>query len=244
MDAATSAIRYPLRGHHLAVVLWFTEASPAADELTRLQAFLADLGQATGAGPDRLFVPANQTLGWGWLSFRAPAPDIVEEVRRLALSAADSPSIAIGTIDAGLDGFRRSHRQAARAHSVAVAGSQPGAIALAATDPGLSAAALLAGDLDAARDWVVEVLGDLAGDDENDARLRETLHVFLCNGDSYKLTAQKLHLHVNTVKYRIMRAHARRGRAVGADRLDVELALLVCHWYGNAVALPEPSRSV
>lgn len=244
VDAATSAIRYPLRWHHLAVVIWYREASTAADELARLQRFLGDLGQAAGATADRLFVAANQTLGWGWLSFRAAAPDAVEKARRFALSHADSPSIGIGAIAAGVDGFRRSHQQAARAHSVAVARGQPGQSVIAATDPGLSAAALLAGDLDVARDWVVEVLGDLAGDDENDARLRETLHVFLSNGDSYKLTAEKLHLHVNTVKYRITRACARRGRAIGADRLNVELALLLCHWYGNAVAPLQPARSV
>ena len=31
------------------------------------------------------------------------------------------------------------------------------------------------------------------------------------------------------------RAVERRGREIGGDRLDVELALLACHWYGAAV---------
>jgi DNA-binding PucR family transcriptional regulator len=54
-------------------------------------------------------------------------------------------------------------------------------------------------------------------------------------GSSYKLAAEELGSHFNTVKYRVGRAVARRGREIGADRLDVELALLVCHWYGRPV---------
>jgi DNA-binding PucR family transcriptional regulator len=85
---------------------------------------------------------------------------------------------------------------------------------------------------------VAAVLGDLASDNENDARLRETLRVFLGCGCSYKVAAEDLNLHSNSVKYRVGRAIARRGREIGSDRLDVELALLACHWYGSAVLQP------
>jgi hypothetical protein len=47
--------------------------------------------------------------------------------------------------------------------------------------------------------------------------------------------------HFNSVKYRVGRAIARRGRDIGSDRLDVELALLACHWYGPAVLQPSAS---
>jgi hypothetical protein len=40
------------------------------------------------------------------------------------------------------------------------------------------------------------------------------------------------------VKYRVGRALARRGRPITDDRFDVELALLLCHWYGDALLLP------
>ena len=82
---------------------------------------------------------------------------------------------------------------------------------------------------------MASVLGDLAADNDNDARLRRTLRVFLGCGSSYKLAAEELGSHFNTVKYRVGRAVARRGREIGADRLDVELALLVCHWSGRPV---------
>jgi DNA-binding PucR family transcriptional regulator len=82
------------------------------------------------------------------------------------------------------------------------------------------------------------VLGDLAANTDNAAGLRETLLVYPgCDG-SYKLAADKLTLHSNTVKYRVGRAMARRGRPISTDRFDVELALLLCHWYGETLMLP------
>ena len=99
---------------------------------------------------------------------------------------------------------------------------------------------MLGADITQAREWVAEVLADLAVDNENDARLRETLLVLMSSDGSYKLAAERLNLHSNTVKYRVGRAVARRGRAIGADRLDVELALLLCHWYGSAVTQQRP----
>ena len=110
---------------------------------------------------------------------------------------------------------------------------------IAATDPGLSVVARLGGDVVGTRGWVTTVLGHLATDSENDARLRETLRVYLASGCSYKLAAEELNLHFNSVKYRVGRAVARRGREIGTDRLDVELALLACHWYGAAVLQPK-----
>ena len=112
----------------------------------------------------------------------------------------------------------------------------------AADDPGLAAAALLGNDLEEARAWVREVLGPLSSDTENDARLRETLRVFLHHGASYKAAADQLNLHFNSVKYRVQRAVERRGRSIGEDRLDVELALLVCRWFGEAVLLSTASE--
>jgi DNA-binding PucR family transcriptional regulator len=102
----------------------------------------------------------------------------------------------------------------------------------------LSAAALLGGDIDDTREWVTDVLGNLAADNENDARPRETLRVFLRCGASHKLAARELDLHLNTVKYRVNRAVVRRGRPITSDRLDVEMALLATQWFGAAVLQP------
>jgi DNA-binding PucR family transcriptional regulator len=105
-------------------------------------------------------------------------------------------------------------------------------------DIGIAAAALVCGKIEEARVWVAELLGGLAADTESDARLRETLRVFLNGGASYTLAAEQLDLHFNTVKYRVGRALTRRGRPIADDRFDVELALLLCHWYGDTLLLP------
>jgi DNA-binding PucR family transcriptional regulator len=219
--------------------MWYADAAGEGDELGRLQRFLRELGEAAGAGAGPLFVAADKSCGWGWLPYRAAVSDVVPKVRRFALARPDSPSLAIGTMAGGVEGFRRSHREAQQARGVAIIRDCRGPSVIAADDPGLSVVARLGGDVDGIRDWVRTVLGHLADENENDERLRETLRVYLACGCSYKLAAEELNLHFNSVKYRVGRAVARRGREIGADRLDVELALLACHWYGNAVLQPK-----
>jgi DNA-binding PucR family transcriptional regulator len=237
VDAATTTIRYPLRWHHLAVVMWYPDTGTDADAIARLQRFLRELGQATGAAATPLFVAADRTCAWGWLPYRTATPAAEAEVRRFTARKRDGPDIAIGTMRSGVAGFRHSHREAERARRVALIAERAEPTLISASDPGFSVAALLGADVTDTRAWVAGTLGALAGDTDNDARLRETLRVFLGCGSSYTQAAEELNLHFNTVKYRVRRAIARRGRGIDSDRLDVELALLTCHWYGAAVLL-------
>jgi DNA-binding PucR family transcriptional regulator len=237
VDAATTTIRYPLRWHHLAVMMWYPDTGTDADAIARLQRFLRELGQATGAAATPLFVAADRTCAWGWLPYRTATPAAEAEVRRFTAGKRDAPDIAIGTMRSGVAGFRQSHREAERARRVALIAQGAEPTLICASDPGFSVAALLGADVTDTRAWVAGTLGALAADTDNDARLRETLRVFLGCGSSYTQAAEELNLHFNTVKYRVGRAIARRGRSIGSDRLDVELALLTCHWYGAAVLL-------
>jgi hypothetical protein len=237
-DAAGNVIRYPLRWHHLGLVMWYPDTGADGDHLARLQRYLRELGESAGAAASPLFIAADRSCGWGWLPYRAAVADVSIKVRQFTLDRPDSPSVAIGTMVKGVEGFRQSHREAEAARSVAVIAKRPEPTVISATDPGLSVVARLGGDVADTRDWVASVLGDLAADNENDGRLRETLRLFLACGSSYKVAAEELNLHFNSVKYRVGRAVARRGREIGSDRLDVELALLACHWYGAAVLQP------
>ncbi|WP_246124447.1 PucR family transcriptional regulator [Nocardia bhagyanarayanae] len=240
VDAVSEAIRYPLRWQHLALVLWYPE--PDSDAIPRLQRFVRALGDMVAAASNPLVVVADQTSVWAWLPYRTAPGTLVADVRTFVTARRDHPNVVIGTVAAGIEGFRNSHRSAQRACSVALARGLNSSTVVAADDPGLMTAALLGGAVAETRDWVGEVLGNLAADDEHDERLRDTLRIFLGAGSSYKAAATELNLHSNSVKYRIGRAVARRGRPIGADRLDVELALLVCHWYGPAVLRPDPNQ--
>ena len=73
VDAASTTIRYPLRWHHLGLIMWYPDLGTEGDELARLQRFLRELGEAAGADASPLFVAADQSCGWGWLAYRAAA---------------------------------------------------------------------------------------------------------------------------------------------------------------------------
>jgi DNA-binding PucR family transcriptional regulator len=235
VDAVSTEIGYPLRRVHLAVVASYPQAHHG-DELVRMERFVRELAESLESKGRPLFVAADRCTGWGWIPLAAStAPGAVECVRRLAAAYEQPPSLAVGDPLPGVDGFRRSHRQALGARAVAIAAGPQAQQVVTNDDPGLSAAALLGVNVQAARTWVGEVLGPLASATENDDRLRETLRVFLQTGCSYKAAAADLNLHFNSVRYRVQRAEERRGRPITTDRLDVEIALLLCHWFQTAV---------
>jgi DNA-binding PucR family transcriptional regulator len=238
IDSTITAIRYPLRWHHVALVMWYPPAGSDADHLGRMQRFVPQLGEAVRTGAAPMFIATDRSTGWAWLPFQSAPAGVVEQIRQFALQRRDSPNVAIGSPAAGVTGFRRSHAQADAACRVALARTDEKPTVVADSDRGLAAAALLGGTIEQARDWVADVLGDLAANTDNDARLRETLRVYLGCYCRYKLAADQLTMHSNTVKYRVGRAQVRRGRPISHDRFDVELALLLCHWYGEALMLP------
>ena len=235
VDAAIAAIRYPLRRIHVALVVWCRD-SDSGDELASMERFVYQLGESIGACERPLFMSIDHVTGWAWIPLPSnAAPGALGRIRGVAETTPEAPWIAAGDPLPGIDGFRRSHQQAQDARSVAIAsgGSVPRFIA--ANDPGLAVAALVGNNLEAASTWVTEVLGPLSSPTESDERLRETLRVFLRTGSSNKAAAEELHLHVSSVKYRVHRAVERRGRPISADRLDVEVALNLCEWFGAAV---------
>jgi hypothetical protein len=77
-------------------------------------------------------------------------------------------------------------------------------------------------------DFVARVLGPVIEQDERaGSDLLTTLRVFLATGGSWVRTADELHLHPNSVRYRITKAAELTGRDVSDNRarVDVSLAL-------------------
>jgi PucR C-terminal helix-turn-helix domain/GGDEF-like domain len=235
IDAITTAIRYPLRRTHLSLVVWCDESADG-DELIPMEHFVHQLAQSIGARESSLFVAVDRVTGWAWIPLPSGAASVaLARIRAVVQTTTDAPWIAAGNPLPGIDGFRRSHQQAQDARGVAIASGGNVPRFIAASDPGLTVAALVGNNLEAASTWVAEVLGPLASPTESDERLRETLRVFLRNGSSNKAAAEELHLHINSVKYRVHRAVDRRGRPISDDRLDIEVALILCEWFGAAV---------
>lgn len=234
VDAMTTAIRYSLRRIHLAVVVWCAESDDGA-EPAALEPSFRSVAESVGAQDNSLFIAVDRVTGWGWMSLSQEAA--VKAPMRLRELAGDTsgPCIAAGNPLPGIDGFRRSHQQAQDARRVAITAGAGSRRVTLASDPGLSVAALLGNDLDAASAWIGDILGPLASPTESDERLRETLLVYMRTGSSYTTAAEELHLHFNSVKYRVQRAIERRGKPIADDRSDVEVALLLSHWFGAAV---------
>jgi hypothetical protein len=209
VDAAEAVLGYRLRQQHVGVICWADQGGAAT---------LARLERAVGRTV--CFVPQDESCAWAWLppDTLAGLPKPPRDVR-----------VAFGAPGFGLAGFRRTHEQALAAQAVALAS---GAASTAFDD--IAPLALMSGSLGLLRDWVTEILGPLAADDEPTARLRETLSVFLAENGSYKATAERLNLHKNTVQYRIGRARAGLGRPIEKNRLYVELALLAATEFGDS----------
>ena len=229
------ALGYRLRQTHLGVVLWTDGATASSSPLQHLGQVVGSLAQELESSSAPLFVPQDRFLGWGWLPVRSGRPVALARLTHVLDEAGGGARVAVGTVGVGLAGFRSTHGEALRAHQVAVLGGDRAPLVTAFADPGVRAAAILAGDLPLARDLVASVLGDLAQDDATAGRLRETLTIFLRENRSYVSTAEKVHLHKNTVKYRVDKAIELRGRPIEDDRLDLELALVACQWLGTAV---------
>ncbi|QDQ98616.1 PucR family transcriptional regulator [Tomitella fengzijianii] len=244
---AASHLRYDLDQAHIAAVLWLPEDSDRADGAATLERAVRDLGVIVGAASGPLAVTADELSVWAWYPLdhvtgmlldgervRAawdPAPDLAGRAPR----PREQVSVALGTVGQGIDGFRRSHAHAMLARSVAALADRPAGRATGYDEPGLSAVAMLCTDMRATSSWVAETLGPLADDDESAARLRETIRMFYLHGASHKSAATALHLHANTVKYRIRRAEEMLGRPLQQNRSSIELAVLICYWLGSEV---------
>ena len=87
--------------------------------------------------------------------------------------------------------------------------------------------ALMSGSIELLRAWVIETLGTLADDDEQGARLRDTLRVFLQENGSYKTTAERLVLHKNTVQYRVRKAGVMPLPAISPVGPDIQLSWML-----------------
>jgi hypothetical protein len=224
-------LNYRLDQPHLALVAWSTSPAPAADRLARVEHAIAQISQELASPRQPLTVVRDESTVWAWLPRANVGP--------VSAAAPDDGTvrIAVGDPAAGVGGFRRSHRQARLAQVVAMTADADVQRPLTAWAD-VSSIALMCTDREALADWVQDTLGGLAAQDDSMARLRETLSTFLATGGSFTSSAQLLHMHKNTVQYRVRKAEEALGRPLSARRRDVELALQACEWLGGSVLRP------
>jgi DNA-binding PucR family transcriptional regulator len=236
VSATEATLGYRLRQYHVGVVCWAGGATAAVDDITRLEHAISHVAGKAACSGDPVFLPRDESSAWAWLPLGIR--DTFDAAAASTAGVDDDIHFAFGDAAKGTTGFRLTHRQAIAAQAVALAAgsSPPRAVAFSEVAP----VAMMLGSSDLLRAWVLATLAGLATDDENHARLRDTLLVFLHTRGSYKTTAERLMLHKNTVQYRIRRAEESLGRPVGERQHDVELALRASHWLGSSVL--QPSR--
>lgn len=179
---------------------------------------LASLG-STG-GPGRLLLEQVEGETWAWLSSRKRLQP-GEVASRLPIAGAEELALGVGEPGHGLDGWRRSHQQAAAAMPIARR-SGP-AVALYA-EVGV-VAAILHDDLLIAslRDRYLAPLGS-GGRDET---LRRTLRGYLSTECNVSSTAAALGVSRRTVRNRLRRVEERAELRIGECLAELDLAMRI-----------------
>lgn len=235
-----SVLGYRMRQHHLGLALWTNDAARGGD-LTTVERTAGRIAQRLTGGGHPLFVPRDRETAWAWIPIGRSAEVDTDAIDAVLAEGDGTVLVAVGRPGAGEPGFRTTHLGAAAAQEVAQLGGYTEPRPITYSDPTVRAAALLTRDLAATRHLVRTTLGRLADDTDGALRLRETLLAFIEEGESYVATAARVHLHKNTVKYRVDRAVEARGKPLGEERLDLELALIACKWLGPEVlVVPVP----
>jgi DNA-binding PucR family transcriptional regulator len=238
VEASERVLGYRLGQHHVGLVCWIdhaaVQAGDAGGTLARLEHATAELARRAGGTGRPVFVPQDESSAWAWLPLGTAKTFPAQDAQPARTTA--GIRFAAGAAGSGLAGFRRSHRQALAAYTVAVVAGPAGPFLTAYRD--IAPLALMSGSADLMRAWVIDTLGPLARDDESGATLRDTLRVFLQENGSFKATAERLTLHKNTVQYRIRKARESLDQPLADNRLQVELALLASQWLGAAVLRP------
>ncbi|WP_433521843.1 PucR family transcriptional regulator [Nocardia pseudovaccinii] len=237
IDVASTekSLGYPLRTTHVAGVIWVDERHAGSADIAGLESAARKLATSVGVPSKPLFWLRDPTTAWWWISPSGDRDQMLAALRSAVTDLAPHLRVAVGPRGHGVEGFRESLRDALLAEHVArVAGDRAPAL-VAASDQGVRAAALLATDLEGTRRLVRSTLGDLAADTRAAADLRLTLKVYLEEGSSHIATAKRLHIHKNTVGYRLGKITEACGSTLQNNRVDLELALVACERLGAAV---------
>lgn len=111
--------------------------------------------------------------------------------------------VALGPVAAGVAGFSRTRAAVSRVRELMESARHTPQVA---RWDDVAAVAALTADRSTTTAMMHSVLGALAGPDPRLVELRETLRVFLERGRSHTATAAAMHLHRNTVAYRVGKA--------------------------------------
>lgn len=212
---SSATLGHLLAARHSAFVLW-AEDDDAAGCLGQVAAALA----ATMDAPEPLQVPHGERALACWAI--APGSGVPPRAAATALLAENRMAAAFGSPASGAAGFRHGHREALAVRRL-IRHSGGRHRLLCHDEVGLPA--ILSADPAAADAWATRLLGPLAGADETLARLRRTLFEVVAAERTAAEAAERLHVHKNTVRYRLAQAEELIGDGAAPRRADLAVAL-------------------
>jgi purine catabolism regulator len=165
---------------------------------------------------------------------------IVDEVADLIRDVGADPIIGAGRPSRGTDGLRQAIAEAITAHQLATS-RPPGERVVRRLGVGSHRLLLDFIDTRVLRAYRESVVGPLESwDAEHGSHLLSTLAAFLANDGHWRQTAAELHIHHNTLHYRLEKVAALTDRPVDstANRVDFALALAIPSVYHDARSRP------
>jgi DNA-binding PucR family transcriptional regulator len=178
--------------------------------------------RAAGA-PRRLTVVAGAAALWVWLPV-GTAPRTEDLAGPLA--ATPDVRVAVGRPGTDVEGFRRSHLDAATTQRMLARLTSPQQVA---RYEDVQLVALLTAEPTQVEEFLADTLGGLL---TADAEVREAVGAYVRELGNASRTAQRLYTHRNTVLRRLARADELLPRPLAENVLGVAAALEVLRWRG------------
>lgn len=231
IDVASRRLRHEVRRVHVAAIDWTDTHEEGRDTLALLEAVIRDIAAAIG-NQRPLIQPLGILSIAAWVSTSAAVPSRVLDELRFQSATAPGVRVAIGEPAPGIAGFRSSHIEALKAQRIArLAGRREGSIT---RYHDIALCALTTANIEDSRRFVERELGRLASRDDTTRRLAATVRTYLDENGSRGRTAKRLHIHENTVAYRLRQAEELLGRSVEKRTLELRVALVLADLVNNA----------
>jgi DNA-binding PucR family transcriptional regulator len=219
-DRAEAQLGYRLPGPHTAAIVWSGSGSVAPDALEAA----AEAVMRTAGAARRLTVVASAAALWVWLPVAvAPAASALEG----PLAGHPDVRVAVGRPGTDVDGFRRSHLDAATTQRMLARLTSPQQVA---RYEDVQLVALLTSEPTQVDEFLTDTLGGLA---HADPETRRAVLTYVRELGNASRTAARLYTHRNTVLRRLARADELLPRPLADNVLGVAAALEVLRWRGD-----------
>ncbi|GAB7144125.1 PucR family transcriptional regulator [Mycobacterium riyadhense] len=234
-EVASRRLRHEVSRVHVAAIAWLESHEEGRNTQAILEAAIRDIAALVG-NQKPLVHPLGILSVAAWISSHSDVPSKVLDELRFRTATAPGVRVAVGEPARGIAGFRASHFEALEAQRVAALAARP--VGSVTRYHNVSLRAIATADIDQARAFVRRELGRLGSDDETTRRLAATLRTYLDENCSRGRTATRLHVHENTVAYRVRQAEEILGRSIDRRTLELRVALSLAELVAQATDAP------